>query len=451
VLLSKTLRSSTLRLAFVYIALFAAAILTLFGYVYWSTRAEIDRIDDRQIAVERQMFAEAYSRAGAGGVTTLIGNRGRDRHFAGWVFLLTDSARHRLAGNLLAWPDNATGDAGQADIRMPSGATARAAYWTLPDGDRLLIGRPREDLDGFTHALAVALGWAIGLLILLAAAAGISTSRRSVSRIETINATSRRIMQAGLGQRIPKRGTGDEWDELSDNLNSMLDRIEELVAAHREVSDNIAHDLRTPLTRMRGRLERAAARVLEPAQYQALIGDTIAELDGILRTFASLLRISQIEAHERNAGFRNIELAALVREVVELFDAAAEEHGMRLELSGDEAVRVHGDRDLLFEAVANLIDNALKHGKGGGRVTVSVRPGEVAVSDFGPGIPVEERKSVLQRFYRLERSRSSQGAGLGLSLVAAVAGLHGARLEMADNNPGLRITLLFPSDPAAPV
>jgi signal transduction histidine kinase len=450
VLLSKTLRSSTLRLAFIYIALFAVAILSLFGYVYCSTRAQIDRIADREIEVERSLFAEAHMRAGRDGVAGLIGKRSGDRHFEGWLFLLADHHRHMLAGNLTAWPDAARGDAGRADIVLPSGAPARAAYWTLAGGERLLIGRRSEDLGGLVHAIEIGLAWAIGLLILLAAAAGISTSRRSVSRIETINATSRRIMQAGLGQRIPKRGTGDEWDELSDNLNSMLDRIEELVAAHREVSDNIAHDLRTPLTRMRGRLERATVRPLEPAQYQGLIGDTIAELDGILRTFASLLRISQIEAHERNAGFRTIELAALAREVVELFDAAAEEHGVRLELSGEEEARVNGDRDLLFEAVANLIDNALKHGGGGGRVTVCVAPGEVAVSDRGPGIPAEERKSVLQRFYRLERSRSSQGNGLGLALVAAVAGLHGARLEMADNHPGLRIALRFPAEMRQP-
>jgi signal transduction histidine kinase len=442
VLLSKTLHSSTLRLAFVYIGLFTAAILTLFGYVYGSTRGAIDRIADREIGIERAMFVAADAQSGRDGVTRLIAERTQDRHFDDWVFLLADRALRPVDGNLPVWPGTAAGAAGAADIALPSGATARAAYWTLSGGDRILVGRRSEDLDGFVRALASALAWAIGLLILLAAAAGISTSRRSVSRIETINATSRRIMQAGLGQRIPKRGTGDEWDELADNLNSMLDRIEELVAAHREVSDNIAHDLRTPLTRMRGRLERAASRPLEPAQSQALIADTIAELDGILRTFSSLLRISQIEAHERNAGFRTVELGALAREVVELFDAAAEERGVQLELRSGDGMQVQGDRDLLFEAVANLIDNALKHG--GGRVTVAVRPGELAVADLGPGIPADERKSVLKRFYRLERSRSSEGNGLGLSLVAAVARLHGARLDMEDNHPGLRIALRFP-------
>jgi signal transduction histidine kinase len=259
----------------------------------------------------------------------MIDRRRQDPQFAAWLWLLTDRTGRTLAGNLAAWPAAASGDRGEADLTGPGGARMRAAFWTEANGDRLLVGRKIDELHGFVSSIAVAAGWSIGLLILLAAAAGISTSRRSVARIEAINATSRRIMQAGLGQRIPKRGSGDEWDGLADNLNSMLDRIEQLVAAHREVSDNIAHDLRTPLTRMRGRLERVAARPLEPEQYQALINDTIVELDGILRTFSSLLRISQIEAHERNAGFRGVDLGALAREVVELFDAAAEACGCR--------------------------------------------------------------------------------------------------------------------------
>ena len=453
-LLSKTLRSSTLRLAFVYITLFAAAIFGLFGYLYWSTMVSVDRIADREIAIERQLLAEAYDRDGRNGVAAMVNRRLRDRQFGAWSFLLTDPGGTKIAGNLTAWPGALAGDRGDADITAPNGARLRAAYWRLANGDRLLVSRQVDDLHGFVGSIAVAIAWAIGLLIVLAAAAGISTSRRSVARIEAINATSRRIMQAGLGQRIPKRGSGDEWDGLADNLNSMLDRIEELVAAHREVSDNIAHDLRTPLTRMRGRLERAAAQPLEPEQYRALVGDTIGELDGILRTFASLLRISQIEAHEPNSGFRTIELGELAHEVVELFDAAAEERGVRLELTDANGVRVFGDRDLLFEAIANLIDNALKHGGNSGVVTVAVRPGEIAVADHGPGIPVEQRQHVLKRFYRLERSRSSEGNGLGLSLVAAVASLHGGTIAMSDNAPGLRIALRFPptpaQDPAAP-
>lgn len=453
-LLNKTLRSSTLRLAFVYIALFAVAIFGLFGYVYRSTVVSVGRVADREISTEAAAFAEAYEHSGLDGVSGMVARRMRDRYFRNWSFLLADASSARIAGNVPTWPQAASAGAGWAEIVSPDGSHWRATYRTLPNGDRLLVGRKIEDLHGFARSILIAVLWATGLLILLAAAAGISTSRRSVARIEAINATSRRIMQAGLGQRIPRRGSGDEWDELSDNLNSMLDRIEELVEANRQVSDNVAHDLRTPLTRMRGRLERALGRRLDRAQYQALIGDTIAELDEILRTFASLLRISQIEAHDRNAGFRVVELSDLAREVVELFDAAAEERQVRLRLEAADGVRALGDRDLLFEALSNLIDNAIKHGGGEVRVAVRGTPGGplVTVADRGPGIPPEERKRVLKRFYRLERSRSTPGNGLGLSLVAAVAHLHAARIEMADNAPGLSITLGFPplrTEPAA--
>jgi len=249
-------------------------------------------------------------------------------------------------------------------------------------------------------------------------------------------------------ERIPVRGTGDEWDGLAENLNSMLDRIEDLVESNRQVSDNVAHDLRTPLTRMRGRLEKAYNRQLDLGQYHALIGEVISDLDEILRTFSSLLRITQIETRDRTAGFCNLDLTEIAREVVELFDPTAEEKGVTLQLAAGDRVDVVGDRDLLFDAISNLVDNAIKHGGCKGCVTVAVSyraDGSVpSVADRGPGIPIEERKHVLRRFYRLERSRKSPGNGLGLSLVAAVASLHGARIEMADNDPGLRIELHFP-------
>lgn len=355
-LLGKTLRSSTLKLAAIYIGVVGAVIAGLFAYVYWVSLS----------------FARAIAAHGPGA---------------------------------------------------------------------------EQALHHFERSLGGALGGAVGLLILLAVAAGVSTSRRSVARIEAINAASRAIMRAGLGQRIPLRGTGDEWDELAANLNSMLARIEELVEANRQVSDNLAHDLRTPLTRVRGRLEKATHRPPPAGEYPALIGAAIAELDGILKTFSSLLRISRIEAQDRGAGFREVDLGALAREVVELFEPTAEEAGVTLRVAGDRGICVIGDRDLLFDALANLVGNAIHHGRGGPVTIAAARDGagaRVAVSDRGPGIPAEERRNVLKRFYRLERSRNSPGNGLGLSLVSAVAGLHGAPVVMSDNAPGLRVELLFP-------
>ncbi len=454
-LLSKTLRSSTLKLALIYVSLFGAAILALFGSVYWSTVFYLREKSDRAITAERALLETAYDRAGPNALVTLIDRRIGDRHFDDWTYLIVDPSLAYIAGNLKTWPAALAADRRWTTFTpvdwQPAAAkqpSLRATYTVLPGGYHLLVGRKIDDLEGFVGTITTRLAWAIGLIILLAAAAGISTARRSVGRIEAINATTREIIRTGLGKRIPLRGAGDEWEELAKNLNSMLDRIEELVESNRQVSDNVAHDLRTPLTRMRGRLERAYHQQLDSSHCHLLVSETITELDEILRTFSSLLRISRIEARDRTAAFRDIDLSALAREVVELFDPAAEENAVKLRLSGNDGVRVVGDRDLLFDALSNVLDNAIKHGGSNGDVTVAVLPSTrgpvLSVADRGPGVPIEERRHVLKRFYRLERSRNGPGNGLGLSLVAAVANLHGAQIEIADNTPGLRIELRFP-------
>jgi signal transduction histidine kinase len=308
------------------------------------------------------------------------------------------------------------------------------------------------DLDGFAGKIGLAMIALALLLIVLAGAAAVLVTRRTVGRIEQINDISRAIMLSGLDQRIPLRGSHDEWDRVAENLNLMLDRIETLMGEVKQASDNVAHDLRTPLTRMRGRLEKAYHAPRSGEADAALIGDTIADLDAVLGMFASITRISEIETRARRSAFRSVNLAEIAGEVVELYDAAAEQVATRLTLRGDREVTVTGDRDLLFDAVANLVDNAIKHGRAGGRVTVTCHNGEggavMSVADDGPGIPADQHHRVFKRFYRLEQSRYTPGNGLGLSLVAAVAHLHGARIELADNAPGLLFRLCFPA-PAA--
>ena len=465
-LLRKTARSSTLRLALVYVGLFSAAIFGLLAYVYWSTVSYLDQGVERAVEAERVLLTQAFDRGGRRGVVALIDRRVTDDRLGGWYYGLFDASLAPIAGNLPHWPeavpaqtgrDGAAGDFRTLSIKTPLGRPAgvRATSLILPDGDHLLLGREVNGLDAFATDTGTALGIAAALFLLLAAAAGISTARRSVSRIETINATSREIIKAGFERRVPLRGTGDEWDELAANLNAMLDRIEELVATNRQVSDNIAHDLRTPLTRIRSRLERTVTQELDAPAYRLLIENTIGELDGVLQTFASLLRISRIEASERGAGFVPLDLKQLAEEVVELFDAAAEEADVQLVLRAEGPMPIFGDRDLLFEAVANLVDNAINHGGNGGEVCVRIRNGKgapiLSVEDHGPGIPVEQTGHVFKRFFRLERSRKRPGNGLGLSLVAAVAHLHGIRIGLADNAPGLRAELCFPAARDTPI
>jgi signal transduction histidine kinase len=464
VLLSKTLKSSTLKLASIYMVVFCSAVFALFGYVYWITAVYVSDKLDRSIVAERLLLIETYQSGGLAGLIAAIERRVNDPHFADWAYLLADASAAHVAGNLQHWPAALRGDHGWssfAQSALPAAAAARpllrashqirVSYQTLAGGYRLLVGRDAADLARLRANITIGLAGAAALFLLLAAAAGISTSRRSVARIEAINATSRKIMRDGLGQRIPLRGTRDEWDDLARNLNSMLARIEELTESTRQVSDNVAHDLRTPLTRLRGRLERALSRSLDVAQYRALVADAIGELDGTLATFSSVLRISRIEHLDRTGGFRRLDLTAIAREIVDLFDPTAEENAVRLFLRAEGPAFVIGDRDLLFDAISNIVDNAIKHGGSGGEVTVSVAHGpgptrrrpRLSVGDHGPGVPIAERDNILRRFYRLERSRHSPGNGLGLSLVAAVANLHGARIVMADNAPGLLLELRF--------
>jgi signal transduction histidine kinase len=456
VLLTKTLRSTTFRLALISIAVFGAMVIALFAYVYWSTTKFVLSRSDSAIEAERAMLRDIYDRGGRNALTEAIEQRDAVARFQGGIYLLADGSFAPIAGNLSVWPPALKGDAEWAEFKSePLNAKAgsgpallRARAENLPDGSHLLVGRDVSDLGRFADEIYAALATATLLIFLLAAVASISVTRRTVGRIESINATSRAIMKSGLGTRIPLHGTEDEWDHLAQNLNSMLERIEALMAEVKQVSDNVAHDLRTPLTRMRARLEKAGIEKGGRDHEQSLISETIADLDDVLRMFSSLTRISQIETTNKTSAFRTVDLGEIATQVAELFDAAAESKGGRVEVIGNQSVPVIADRDLLFDAVANLVDNAVKHGRAGGRVIVSTDKidGEaiISVADQGPGIPATEFEHVFKRFYRLERSRRTPGNGLGLSLVAAVARVHGAQITLSDNEPGLKVVLHFP-------
>jgi signal transduction histidine kinase len=456
VLLAKTLRSSTFKRALIFIVVFGAMVFALFGYVYSSTASYVLDRFDRAIEADRAMLIAAYENGGRDGLVAEIKAFITDKRRDDSIILLADPSFAPVAGNLGSWPPSLVGNSGLSSFEQnqPKPETAhrpllRAAFETLPDGSHLLVGKDVSDLDQVAKRIYLALALVLSLIFIIGVVAAVAVTRRTVGRIEAINGTSRAIMQSGLGERVPVRGSRDEWDQLAENLNSMFDRIEVLMGEVKQATDNVAHDLRTPLTRMRGRLEKASIGQRDAKSDQSLIIDTMADLDDVLRMFSSLTRISQIETTTRTAAFRLVDLVEIAEAVVELFDAAAENKNVRLTLVADKPVLITGDRDLLFDAVANIIDNAIKHGSESGRVTVELDQGDtgsvISVADDGPGIPTDEYQHVFRRFYRLERSRRTPGNGLGLSLVAAVARLHDARIKLIDNMPGLRVELQFPA------
>jgi signal transduction histidine kinase len=451
VLIVKTLRSSTFRAALIWIVGFGAIVVGLFAFVYWSTASYVLDRSDRQIDGDRSVLLAAYAAGGRDEIIAAINKQASLLPNSG-IYLLTDAAFAPLAGNRKQWPLALSGEAGRTNFETTeAGRTLmRAAFDTLPDGSHLLVGKEVTDLSQFVRRIYLALGLVLVLVFVLAIAAALSVTRRTVGRIESVNTTSRAIMQSGLGQRVPLWGSHDEWDHLAENLNSMLDRIAALMEEVKQATDNVAHDLRTPLTRMRGRLESAINRPRDAATDKVLITDTLTDLDDVLRMFSALTRISQIETTTQTSGFRPVDLVEIGESVADLYDAAAEEKNVDLQVIGQKPMLITGDRDLLFDAIANLVDNAVKHGRQAGRVVVRLDRRDngtlISVADNGPGIPVDERQNVFRRFYRLERSRRTSGNGLGLSLVAAVARCHDARVELFDNAPGLKVEMWLRSN-----
>lgn len=452
--LIRILRTSTFRLALLYVALFGLSVLFLLAFLYWATVGYMARQTDETIAAEISGLAEQFRQRGLEGLARSIGDRIARNPQGTSIYLLADPSFRSVIGNIDRWPvvpESTDGwlyfTMGERDSRRVEAFRARARHFELPGGHHLLVGRDVEERENLQRLIAEAFAWGVAITVALALAGGLFMSWSTIQKIEAINRTSREIMRGDLSRRVPTTGTGDDFDQLAQNLNGMLDQIEILMAAIREVSNNIAHDLRSPLTRMRSRLELARLQNPDPDQYRALIDETIAEADTLLSTFNALLRIAEIEAGNRRRAFAEIDLAALVRDAVELYEPVAQERRQTLTARIECDGRVVADSHLLSQTLANLIDNAIKYAPEDSRIIVGLRHCdgglELSVADNGPGIPTEFRDKVLQRFYRLEHSRSTPGSGLGLSLVAAVARLHNARLVLDDNLPGLRVTLAF--------
>jgi signal transduction histidine kinase len=324
----------------------------------------------------------------------------------------------------------------------------------LPDGSFLFAGEDAYSVIVAQDAILESFAWSMAIALVVAIAAGIFASKRFLGRIDAINVTSSAIMDGRLKERIPIKGTSDEMDRLSANLNKLFDSNQKLLESLKHVTTNIAHDLRSPLSRLRQGLESARISGGSKKAYEAAVDSGIEEADRLLATFSGLLRIAQIESGSRKAGFRSLDLSDIVERVASAYKAVAEDQCKKLHAAIEPAVQITGDRDLLVQMFANLVENAIRHTSPRTEIVLKLasdKSGIIAqVADSGPGIPAGERDKVFERLYRLDASRSTPGSGLGLSLVAAVGALHGIEITLADNHPGLRVILKFPKTEASP-
>ncbi len=440
------LKTSTFQLALLYMVVFATSVFLLLAFIYWRTAGFMTAQTDETIEAEIAGLAEQYRGRGVNGLITIIRERVARDPNAKSIYLFTTDDYVKLAGNLASWPEQAQSQSGWINFTLDESVgwtgpkrQARARIFEVQGGLRLLVGRDVEDLTTLKRLIETAINWGMGITLALALLGGFMMSRSTTRRIEVINNTSRKIMNGHLSLRIPTRGTQDDFDQLADNLNQMLDRIVYLMEGIRHVSDSIAHDLRTPLTRLRNQLENTLMSVdNEEAREQA--GRAVAEADQLLATFNALLRIARLETRGNAADMKPVSLGLLVSDACELYEALAEEKEQTFRHSVDDQVLIEGD-------------NAIKYTPEHGDILVAVRyegaEAILEVSDSGVGIPDSEKAHVFQRFYRVGKSRSLPGNGLGLSLVSAVTEIHQGQIELTDRHPGepqpgLTVTVRLP-------
>jgi signal transduction histidine kinase len=449
-------QSSTFRLLAIYLLVFILSVAALLAYIYYNTVGLLERQTEATITAEVLGLAEQYRQRGLPGLVDVVNRRSLDSDNT--FYVLTDASHKRVAGDDIQVPATVLGDqtwsdfpvlTGKGQVKAPQ--TVHSYHVELAGGFDLLVGNDISELLTFRSLINKSTYWAIGLAVILGLGGGYFLSRNFLRRIEAITDSSQLIMSGDLSRRMPRSGSNDELDQLSASLNDMLSQIERLVLGMKEVSSNVAHDLRTPLTRMRARVE-AALRHDNAQEHEAALHQTIEECDKLLRTFNALLSIAQAESGQMRQGLQLLDLDETLNDVVELYEPLAEDAGGSLRLHSSSGLRIRGDRQLLAQVLNNLIDNAMKYGEGldGKPAEIEVK-GYIAgawvmieVSDHGVGINNEDRERVFGRFVRLDESRSKPGNGLGLSLVASVMTLHDGLIELKDNEPGLRVFLRLP-------
>jgi signal transduction histidine kinase len=457
--LGRFFRTTAVKLSLTYLVAFTIFVLFLVGYISHATSNLLTEQLREAVDAEVRGLRNQYDVGGMQRVAFAIDSLSR-RPGAG-LYVLADASGNLLVGNVSDIPtwvlDAANEQLRPVDYTRSDDEGVRTHHvalvrvFTLDNGFRVLVGRDVGERERFRGIIRQAFRAIIIVMILLGGITWWFVSRRVLKRIDQVTATSQRIVAGDLSGRLPVAGTGDEFDRLAESLNGMLTRIDELMRGLKEVSDNIAHDLKTPLTRMRNRVEGALAGASDVDAYRGALERTIDECDGLIKTFDALLTIARVESGNRPVTMERLDAAGIAAEVAELYEPVAEEEGVALSLQTEPA-EIVGSRELLAQALANLVDNALKYGRAADRpaeIRLSVRRigTEVALSvaDNGPGIPAADRERVLGRFVRLEASRSAPGSGLGLALVAAIAHQHGAHLRLDDAAPGLMVTLSLPS------
>ena len=449
--------TTTFRLALSYLAIFTVSAMALLALVSWSTSVFIEWQVQETVEAEAAGLSDMYRERGIKGLNDAVANRSNMDMERRAVYLLQTPDGSRMAGNLFGWPGQQSDPEGWVRFQMERlgdggfSTEVLARTYVLPEKYRLLVGRSLHETKRVKSAINRALGWGLALTVLLGIVGGYFTSRHMLQRVDAMSRTARRIVGGDMKSRMRLTGARDEFDQLATSFNEMMDEIEHLVDGIQTVTDNIAHDLRTPLNRLRSRIDLALMRPDDAATFRHTMEETLEEADNLLATFNALLTIGHAESGQRLHDFEPLNLDQLVQDVVELYEPLAEDKQITLTCPSLTPLTVSGHRHLLFQALANLLDNAVKYTPDGGQVAIGISEQDgcpaICVADSGPGIPNHDRQRVLDRFVRLDRTRSTPGNGLGLSLVKAVARLHNADLQLQDNAPGLKVCLRFPAQP----
>jgi signal transduction histidine kinase len=453
----RLLRTASFRLAALYVAVFAVSALVLGAAVFFSARSALEQQMTARIETEASFLREEFRTGGLERLLATVQTRGRGA--SALDYLLQDAAGAHLAGEM---PVAAALRPGWTVIKVPEASEdggrperVRALVSDLGGGLLMAVGDDLGRITEVEEAVATAFLGTMGLAALLGIGGGALLSRAFLARVDAIARTAEAIIAGDLSQRIPLKGTNDDLDRLAGTLNRMLDRIGALMESLHQVSSDVAHDLRTPLSRLYQRLEDARTHARSVGEYEAAVDGAVREAEGLLDTFSALLRIAQVEGASPHAGFRDVDLSAIAEAVADAYQLDAEEAGQVFVAEVAPGVVIHGDQELLTQAAANLVENALRHTPAGTHIGIRLSRSNEAGSDWvvarlmveddGPGVGAGDLPRLTHRFYRGERSRTTPGNGLGLSLVAAVAELHGTRLQLEDAGPGLRASLMFPN------